>query len=133
MTNKETYSIAQLAQEFDITSRAIRFYEDQGLIHPKREGQTRIYNKSDRARLAWILKGKCVGFSLKEIGELLDLYSLEDGRKTQRLVTLDRCNERIDDLKKQQEDIGFIIKELEEFCELLNSPEIEEKFQKAAS
>lgn len=133
MTNEETYSIAQLAQDFDVTSRAIRFYEDQGLIHPKRVGQTRIYNKGDRARLAWILKGKSVGFSLNEIGELLDLYTLEDGRKTQRAVTLERCNERIVDMKEQQDNLGFMIKELEQFCDLLNSPEIEDKIQKAVS
>jgi DNA-binding transcriptional MerR regulator len=133
MTKNETHSIAQLAQEFDVTSRAIRFYEDQGLIHPKREGQARIYNKADRARLAWILKGKSVGFSLNEIGELLDLYSLEDGRQTQRLATLKRCVERIDDLKKQQNNLGFMIAELEDFCTILTSPEMDEKIQKAAS
>lgn len=133
MTKDKTYSIAELANEFSVTPRAIRFYEDQGLIQPKREGQTRIYNKADHARLAWILRGKSVGFSLIEIGELLDLYKLEDGRKTQREATLEKCYEKIDVMKKQREDIGIVVKELEEFCALLESPEIKEKIKKAAS
>lgn len=132
MTVKETYSIAELAQEYGITPRAIRFYEDQGLIHPKRVGQQRIYNKADHARLAWILRGKAVGFSLNEIGELLDLYSREDGRETQRLVTLDRCRSRIDDLEKQKNDIGLMIKELEDFCTLIQSPVTDGKIKKAS-
>ena len=133
MTEEQTYSIAQLAQEFDVTSRAIRFYEDQGLINPTRDGQSRIYNKADHARLAWILKGKSVGFSLGEIGELLNLYSIDDGRQHQRLVTLERCNERIDDMKKQKDNLAFMIKELEGFCKILISPEMDEKIKKAAS
>ncbi|MCK5042165.1 MAG: MerR family DNA-binding transcriptional regulator [Sphingomonadales bacterium] len=133
MTEEQTYSIAQLAQEFDVTSRAIRFYEDQGLINPTRDGQSRIYNKADHARLAWILKGKSVGFSLGEIGELLNLYSIDDGRQHQRLVTLERCNERIADMKEQKDNLAFMIKELEGFCKILVSPEMDEKIKKAAS
>lgn len=133
MTKEETFTIAALALEFKVTSRAIRFYEDQGLIHPKREGQSRIYTKGDRARLAWILRGKSVGFSLHEIGELLDLYALEDGREKQRIATLEHCYVRLKALKKQKEDIGFMINELEDFCQLLESAEVEQSLKKANS
>ncbi|MGB3721465.1 MAG: MerR family DNA-binding transcriptional regulator, partial [Pacificimonas sp.] len=70
----ESFTIAELAREYDVTSRTIRFYEAEGLLAPKREGQNRIYSKRDRARLGWILRGKRVGFSLAEIRDLLDIY-----------------------------------------------------------
>ena len=133
MTNKETYTIAELACEFNVTSRAIRFYEDQGLIKPKRDGQARVYNKADYARLAWILRGKSVGFSLIEIGELLDLYKLEDGRRTQRQATLTMCYEKIAGMKRQQEDISQMVKELTGFCALLEELETEEKVNNTAA
>lgn len=69
-----TYSISQLAQEFDVTTRTIRFYEDQGLLEPQRDGQRRIYTRRDRVRLMLILRGKRIGLSLLEIRELFDLY-----------------------------------------------------------
>ena len=112
----ETFSITDLAREFSVTSRAIRFYEDQGLISPRRDGQTRIYSRRDRARLAWILRGKRVGFSLAEIGEILDLYDLGDGRLTQSRVALARSREKIAALKQQRDDIDATIAELEAFC-----------------
>jgi DNA-binding transcriptional MerR regulator len=79
-----TYSIAQLAAEFGVTARAIRFYEDEGLIQPARQGMRRIYSKADRARLTWILRAKRVGFSIADIREMITLYDLGDGRATQR-------------------------------------------------
>src|SRR5690554_8102312 len=69
-----TYSISELASEFDVTTRSIRFYEDQGLLHPTRRGQTRIYSSKDRVRLKLILRGKRLGFSLAETRELFDLW-----------------------------------------------------------
>src|SRR5688572_31405799 len=77
-TERAEFSISELAQEFDITPRAIRFYEDQGLLAPRREGQKRIYTPRDRTRLKLTLRGKRLGLSLSEIRELIDMY--EPGR-----------------------------------------------------
>lgn len=116
-----TYSINELACDFGVTPRTLRHYEDQGLISPERQGQNRIYHSEDRARLAWILRGKRVGFSLLEIGEMLDLYDVDDQRKTQQSVTVDRCRNRIDALKAQRDDINATIDELNEFCDMLTN------------
>lgn len=121
MTQKtsRTYTIKDLAAEFEVTSRTLRHYEEQGLLLPERSGQTRIYSEADRARLSWILRGRRVGFSLSEIGEMLALYDLGDGRITQRQVTLQRCRARISDLEAQRDDIDATIRELGDFCDLL--------------
>ena len=116
-----TYSIKELACDFGVTPRTLRHYEDQGLISPERQGQNRIYSAEDRVRLAWILRGKRVGFSLSEIGEMLDLYNVGDGRETQRAVTADRCRERIRALEAQRDDINATIEELQEFSELISN------------
>src|SRR5256885_16067873 len=82
-----TYTITELCDEFGVTARALRFYEDEGLIAPQRQGLSRIYSWRDRARLAWILPGKPVGFSLSEIREMIDLYDPNDGRVAHRPLT----------------------------------------------
>jgi len=114
-TERDRYTISDLTREFGVTARALRFYEDEGLIAPSRNGLSRIYSKRDRARLAWIMRAKNVGFSLTEIRELIDLYDLGDGRVEQRRVTLQRCREKVAKLRKQKADIESSIKELTEF------------------
>ncbi len=122
MTEKpRQFTIKELSSEFDVTPRTLRYYEDQGLLSPERNGQHRIYSIADRVRLAWILRGRRVGFSLAEVGEMLDLYDLGDGRETQRSVTLQRCNERIKALEAQREDINATLKELQGFSALISN------------
>jgi DNA-binding transcriptional MerR regulator len=116
------FAIGELCEAFGVTPRALRFYEDEQLIAPERRGTSRYYSDRDRARLSWILRGKRVGFSLNEIRELLDLYDLGDHRETQRRVTIERCRERIDALKRQKDDIDATISELETFLETLGNP-----------
>lgn len=107
-----TYSIGELAREFAVSLRTLRFYEDKGLISPRREGTTRIYSRRDRARLRLVLTGKRVGFSLGEIREMLTLYDLRDGQVSQMRVALDRFNQQIDILERQRRDIEQAIDEL---------------------
>ena len=121
---REQFSISDLTSEFGCTARALRFYEDEGLIAPARVGLTRVYSKRDRARLAWIMRAKNVGFSLTEIREMIDLYDLDDGRVEQRRVTVERCKAHIAKLKTQRADIDSSITELTEFVRKIEELEL---------
>jgi DNA-binding transcriptional MerR regulator len=114
-TMKEaTYTITELAREFGVTTRTIRFYEDQGLLRPAREGRHRIYSHRDRVRLKLTLRGKRLGFSLSEIKELFDLYDARDetAQLQQFLVILDK---RKMELQQQRRDIDAMLAEIETF------------------
>lgn len=117
--DRDSFTISDLSTEFDVTARALRFYEDEGLIAPERRGTQRIYSHRDRARLAWILRGKRVGFSLGEIREMIDLYDVGDGRRAQRQVVIERSQARIALLTAQKRDIDAAIDELTSFVALL--------------
>ena len=108
------YSIAELAREFAITARTIRFYEDEGLIKPRRQGLTRLYSAGDRTRLGWILRGKRLGFSLAEIKELLDLYQVDRTGVSQLRELQRRSRLHIEDLQRRRSDLDAHIKEFEE-------------------
>src|SRR5215475_13166419 len=108
------YSIAELAREFAITARTIRFYEDEGLIKPRRQGLTRLYSAHDRVRLGWILRGKRLGFSLAEIKELLDLYQVDRTGNQQLRELLRRSRLHITDLEHKRRDLDAHINEFKE-------------------
>jgi DNA-binding transcriptional MerR regulator len=106
------YSISDLSKEFDITTRSIRFYEDQGLISPARKGQTRIYNQRDKVRLRLILRGKRLGFSLAETGRLFELYDVDKTSATQLISIITLIQNKKSDLKQQLDDISAVLIEL---------------------
>lgn len=111
---KHTYTISELAKEFDITTRAIRFYEEHGLLAPERQGQNRVYSHGDRVRLKLILRGKRLGFSLDESKELFDLYDPHGGNEKQLRVMLEKIAEHRASLEQQQHDIQIMQHELDE-------------------
>ncbi len=107
-----TYTIGELAREFDVTLRTLRFYEDKGLVNPRRDGATRIYTRRDRGRLKLVLMGKRVGFSLSQIREMLDLYDFRHGQVSQMRVAIERFNEQIAVLEHQKRDIEQALDDL---------------------
>ncbi|WP_170108335.1 MerR family transcriptional regulator [Hyphobacterium indicum] len=110
---KSEFTIRDLAAEFDVTARTLRFYEQKGLLNPGRKGASRVYSIADRARLVLILRGKRVGFSLDEIREMLDMEAITTQDPSALTDMLERFHDRIDALNHQREDIDAAIAELE--------------------
>ncbi|MEO9969106.1 MAG: MerR family DNA-binding transcriptional regulator [Hyphomonadaceae bacterium] len=106
-----TYSISELAREFGVTARALRFYEDKDLLHPARDGMTRVYSNRDRARLTLIVRGKRVGLPLADIREILDLYKMGDHR-VQLRMSLEKFRKQVVELENQRQDIESALTEL---------------------
>ncbi|SBT03476.1 putative transcriptional regulator [Candidatus Propionivibrio aalborgensis] len=107
-----SFSISDLAREFGITPRTIRFYEDQRLVAPKREGRTRVFSRRDRTRLKLALRGKRLGFSLAEIGYLINMYDSARDKKTQLTELLNGLAQRKAALVQQREDIEAVLQEI---------------------
>jgi DNA-binding transcriptional MerR regulator len=117
---ERTFTIRQLCLEFKATPRALRFYEDKGLLSPARQGLNRVYSYKDRARLQLIIRGKRVGLSLAEIREILDAYHKEDGGATQTALSLKKFRERIVALEQQRQDIDEAIEALHKASQRLS-------------
>jgi len=117
--SRNTFGISELAREFGITTRAIRFYEDLGLLAPTRDGRKRVYNRRDRTRLKLILRGKRLGFTLSESRELFELYDSAAGEKAQLRRFLTIMAEKREQLEQQRRDIELALNEIaasEEHC-----------------
>lgn len=112
--SKELYSVTELAAALGVTPRTLRFYEDQGLVTPRRVGNARVYSHRDRGRLALILRGKRLGFSLREIGDWLDLYDADPHQGTQMRALVGKVRARIETLETQRADLDATLKELKE-------------------
>jgi DNA-binding transcriptional MerR regulator len=111
--SKDILTMREMTRAFGLTARALRFYEEKGLIAPERQGQDRLYSRRDRGRLRLVLMGKCVGFSLEEVKAMLDLYDLGDGGVTQLKVARGKFLEQVARLNAQKRDIDLAITELE--------------------
>jgi DNA-binding transcriptional MerR regulator len=116
----KTYTISELAKEFDVTTRTIRFYEEKGLISPGRDGQKRIYSAADRVRIKLILRGKRIGMTLQESAEMIDLYDPTNNNAGQLQTLLSNLQERRQKLVQQKRDIEEMLlglQEVESICE----------------
>lgn len=111
-----TFTISELAREFGVTTRTIRFYEDEGLLSPRREGTNRIFSQRDRVRLKLALRGKRLGFSLAEIRELFELYDISRDEHKQLEEFLARLERRRAHLEQQREDIELMLREIDFFA-----------------
>lgn len=110
----QTWSITDLAAEFGVTLRTIRFYEDRGLVSPERRGTTRVFHPRDRIRLALVLRGKRLGFSLDEIATIVDMYDAEPGEAGQLRYLLEQIDVRRADLEQRRKDIDETLSDLAE-------------------
>jgi len=118
--NRDLFAIADLAREFGISTRAIRFYETKGLLTPERVGSTRVFRRRDRARLILILRGKRLGFSLRDISDYLSLYDADRTQRAQVSLLVDMVNERMRMLEVQLGDLQTTLGELREIKKLAN-------------
>ena len=114
MNRETTYGIGELARDFDVTTRTIRFYEEAGLLNPSRDGQQRVYTDADRVKLKLILRGKRLGFSLSESRDLIEMYDPESGNTRQLNALLEKIQERREQLAEQMREIQLMQVELEE-------------------
>ncbi len=110
----ELYSVTELANDLGVTPRALRFYEDKGLIAPQRAGNTRVYTHRDRGRLMLILRGKRLGFTLREVREWLELYEVDPDQSAQMTHLKDKVRKRIEALEQQRGDLDATLGELRE-------------------
>lgn len=110
-----TWSIAEVADEFGVTHRTVRHYEELGLISPERRGTARVYHRRDRTRLSLILRGKRLGFPLEEIRTIIDLYDVPRGRRSQLEYVLGQIDDRRADLEQRRRDLDAALSELSEF------------------
>lgn len=115
---RDLFAIADLAREFGISTRTIRFYESKGLLQPERVGGTRVFRRRDRARLILILRGKRLGFSLRDISEYLSLYDADETRTAQVQLLVEKVDERLQQLRTQLDDLKTTIAELTEIRQL---------------
>lgn len=116
--NRDLFAIADLAREFGISTRAIRFYEAKGLLNPERVGATRVFRRRDRARLMLILRGKRLGFSLRDISEYLSLYDADRTQTTQVQRLVEMVDKRLVLLENQMTDLQTTLAELREIRKL---------------
>ncbi|WP_328184723.1 MerR family transcriptional regulator [Marinobacter sp. OP 3.4] len=114
MASRSQYTISDLAREFDVTTRTIRYYEESGMLAPLRDGQTRLYNDADRVKLKLILRGKRLGFSLSESRELIEMYDPDSDNRHQINALLDKIQKRREQLEAQLHDIRLMQDELNE-------------------
>ena len=115
---RDLFAIADLAREFGISTRAIRFYESKGLLTPERVGSTRVFRRRDRARLILILRGKRLGFSLRDISDYLSLYEADRTQRAQVSLLLDMVDQRTQMLEQQLGDLQITLGELREIKKL---------------
>ena len=115
----EYFTITELTREFNVSTRTIRFYEDEGLVKPIRRGRTRLFRHSDRVLLKQILRGRRLGFSIAEIREIIEVYKAPSGEEGQIRLMLDRIREKRQELEHKRQDIDESISEMdaaEESC-----------------
>ncbi|MEM9256447.1 MAG: MerR family DNA-binding transcriptional regulator [Pseudomonadota bacterium] len=118
VADSQTFTISQLAREFDVTTRTIRFYEEKGLVYPRRQGSKRLYSASDRVRIKLILRGRRIGMSLDECMEVIDLYDPAHGNREQLQSLMIRLEARREKLRQQKQDIEVMLQRLEEVARL---------------
>ncbi len=112
--DREYFTITEMTREFDVSTRTIRFYEDEGLINPLRRGRTRLFRQADRLLLSFILRGKRLGFSIAEIREILNMYKEPPGEAGQLRLLMSKVNEKRGELEQKRRDIEETLAELDQ-------------------